>query len=155
MRVEQQATPADVVGLGIAFAATGLYFLLAALDLLPLPDAGRQAPSFLIALTGASFLFAGGMIAYRARAGTEPASGPAVARTAPRIATIAITGSLAAIVTFMAIGSGPRAISLAGLTPAGEALGHAALALGAVIVWIYAIVLAVGLARTLLDRAGR
>ena len=37
MRVQQRASPADLCGVGIAFAAAGVYFVLAGAGTLPLP----------------------------------------------------------------------------------------------------------------------
>ena len=72
MSVEQQrSNPADGIGLGIALVATGCYFILIALDVLPMPDGGAGAPTFVIVLAGLAFVFAGVSLAIRARAGAR------------------------------------------------------------------------------------
>ena len=68
-----------------------------------------------------------------------------------RITGIAVAGSLAAIGTWIAIGSGPRGFTMSGpffeMRTAGEAIGRSVFGLGAVIVWIYVIALTVGTVR--------
>ena len=153
-----QAHPADGIGLGVALVAAGGYFILIALDVLPMPDGGADAPPFVIVLAGLAFVFAGCNLAIRARAGARdadnelPASAPAWAKMSYRVIGIAITGALATIGTWIAIGSGPRPFEVSGPIPAGETLGRAVFALGAVIVWIYVIALTVGTVRKLFDR---
>ena len=165
MSVEQQAKPADGIGFGIAMAVAGLYFIMVALDVLPMPDGGAGAPPIVVVLAGLAFVFAGCNLAIRARAGARdadselPTTAPAWAKTAYRVIAIAIAGSLAMIGTWIAIGAGPRHFDVSGTMaasiPAGETIGCAVFALGAVIVWIYAIALTVSTVRKLFDRRER
>ena len=161
---QQQAKPADSIGFGIAMAATGLYIIGVALGLLPMPDGGAGAPPFVIVLAGLTFVFVGCSLAIRAHTGARdtdgdlPKAAPAWAKMSYRIIAIAITGSLASIGTWVAIGGDPRKFSVSGpigSIPAGETIGRAVFALGAVIVWIYVIALTVGTVRKLFDRGER
>jgi hypothetical protein len=155
----RQASPQDVVGVGIAFSAAGLYFILGAAGYLPMPDS--NGPSFLGFCVGASFLFAGMTCMVRARAGlAEHEIG--VADTAPRriklstrMLAIGAAGALATIGTWIALASGPRAFDVSGSIPTtGELVGRSVFALGAVITWIVVIALTVGTVRKLFDRRG-
>jgi hypothetical protein len=162
MRIEQQSKPADGIGFGIALAAGGVYFVLVALGVLPMPEGGASAPPFVVALAGLTFLVAGGSVMIRARTGARdsdadlPANAPRWTHMSYRIAGIAITGTLALIGTWVAIGSGPRSFTISGAVsgplPTGELIGRAVFGLGAVIVWIYVIALTVGTVRKLFDR---
>ena len=51
------ASPQDVIGVGIAFSAAGLYVMLGAADYLPMPES--NSPAFIAFCAGAAFLFAG------------------------------------------------------------------------------------------------
>lgn len=157
MRIQDQASPQDVIGVGFAFAAAGLYFILGAADYLPMPKTNGSA--FIIGCAGAAFLFAGLTCMVRARAGMTgaqtdlPDSAPRSLKLSYRVIAIATSGALATIGTWAAIGSGPHAFTaslpFAETTTAGETLGRTVFALGAVIVWIYLIALTVGTVRKL------
>ena len=167
MSVEPQSTPqakpADVLGFAIAMAAIGLYIILVAWGVLPMPDGGASAPAFILVLAGLAFMFAGASLMIRARTGADdkdgdlPAAAPLWTHVTYRAIGIAVAASLAAIGTWIAIGSGPRqfdmSIPLAGTAPAGNTLGRTIFGLGAVIVWIYVIALTVGTVRKLFDRS--
>ena len=157
-----QASPHDVIGVGVAFSAAGLYLMLGAAGFVPMPEG--NSPAFLGFCAGAAFLFAGLTCIVRARAGmlnieTEiPASAPRWMQVSYRVLAIGAAGALATIGTYVAIGSGPRAFSLstslAGMQTTGEVLGRTVFGLGAVIVWIIVIALTVGTVRKLFDRRG-
>jgi hypothetical protein len=155
-----QASPHDVIGVGIAFAVAGLYVMLGAAGYAPMPES--NSPAFIGFCAGAAFLFAGLTCMIRARAGmlnmeTEiPDSAPRWTKMSYRVLAIGAAGALATIGTYVAIGSGPRAFSLSApfieMQTTGEVLGRAVFALGAVIVWIIVIALTVGTVRKLFDR---
>jgi hypothetical protein len=155
----RQASPQDVVGVGIAFSAAGLYFVLGAAGYLPMPDG--NGPSFLGFCVGAAFLFAGVTCMVRARTGLAEHESH-VADTTPhgiklstRMLTIGAAGALATIGTWIALAPGPHAFNVSGSIPtAGELVARSVLALGAVIIWIVVIALTVGTARKLFDRRG-
>lgn len=156
-----RARPADVVGLGVAFAAAGLYFVLAGIDILPFPG-GTQTPGAIIVCAGLAFLFAGLTCFVRAKAGMTdsqddvPATAPLWLALSYRAFGIGVAGALALIGTWIAIGTGPRAFNISGpigeMHTTGEVIGRSVFALGAVIVWIYVLVLTVGTLRKLIDR---
>jgi len=166
MSTQEQAKPADILGVGIAFAAAGLYFMLAAAGALPLPggDDSAQGPPFIVFCAGLAFLFAGLTCVVRSRAGMSdrqsevPDSAPQWTKVSYRILAIATAGALATIGTWIAIGSGPRAFSLSApfieMSTTGETIGRTLFGLGAIVVWIYVIALTVGTMRKLFDRRG-
>ena len=173
MSPEQQLSPAEGLGLGLAFVATGLYFILVSFGLLPPPDeAAARGHAVLVFCAGLAFMAAGIAVAVRAKGGAEggteaaadhrngdlPGDLPLWTHPAYRVAGIATAGSLAAIGTWIAIGSGPGAFATAGpfleMRTTGEAIGRTLFGLGAVIVWIYVIALTVGTVRKLFGRHG-
>ena len=155
MRIQDQASPHDVIGVGLAFSVAGLYFMLGAAGYLPMPE--TNGPSFIVGCAGAAFLFAGLTCMVRARAGALagesnlPDSTPAPLRLSYRMFAIATAGALATISTWVAIGSGPRLFNVSSVigetSTAGESIGRTVFALGAVIVWIYLSALTVGTVR--------
>ena len=160
VQAPRQASPHDVIGVGVAFLAAGLYFMLGAADLLPMPE--TNGPMFIVFCAGLAFAFAGLTCMVRARAGMTdsqsevPDSAPRWTKMSFRVLAIGVSGALATIGTWIAIGSGPRAFSLSApfveMQTAGEMIGRAVFGLGAVIVWIYVIALTVGTVRKLFDR---
>jgi hypothetical protein len=161
---EQSSTNADAIGIGIALGATGIYFVLMGLGVLPVPggEDSLHGPPAIVVAAGAAFLFAGVALAIRAKAGARdsdgdlPAEAPPWTHLAYRIAGIAVAGSLAAIGTWIAIGAGPRAFSVTApfvdMRTTGQLVGRTMFGLGAVIVWIYVIALTVGTVRKIFDR---
>jgi len=158
----RQASPHDVIGVGLAFAAGGIYFIVGAAGYLPMPEG--NSPNFLNYCIGAAFLFAGLTCFIRARAGMTDAEGD-VPDSAPnwiklsyRAFGIGVAGALAIIGTWIAIGSGPRAFNLSAplveMQTTGEVIGRVVFGLGATITWIYVIALTVSTVRKLFDRRG-
>jgi hypothetical protein len=155
----RQASPQDVVGVGIAFSAAGLYFVLGAAGYLPMPE--TNSPNFIGFCIGAAFLFAGLTCVVRARAGLAaheidmPESALRGINLSARMLAIGAAGALATIGTWIALASGPHAFNLSGSIPTtGELVGRSVFALGAVITWIVVIALTVGTVRKLFDRRG-
>ena len=151
-----QASPHDVIGVGIAFAAAGLYITLGAADLLPMP--ATNGPSAIVFCAGLAFLFVGATCFVRARSGliierNETAGGPSLSY---RALAVGAAGGAATIATWLAISSGPRgfnlAMPIADMPTLGERIGRTLFALGAVIIWIYVIALTIGVVRKLFDR---
>ena len=121
MGVPDKASSADLVGLGIACAAGGVYFMLVGLGVLPEPgDTTAHAPAAIIVAAGLAFVFAGLTCVVRAKAGMSdrqddvPDSAPLWTRLAYRALGIGVAGALAIIGTWIAIGSGPRAFTHVG-----------------------------------------
>ncbi len=165
MRTGEQASSADVFGIGIAFAVVGGYFVLVGLGVLPEPTgAAAHAPAAVVIAAGAAFAFAGLTCMVRAKAGLPdhqsemPDNAPCWLQLAYRALAVGTTASLAAIGTWIAFGSGPRvfsvAVRFAELRTAGETVGRVVFGLGAVIVWIYVVVVAVGTIRKLFNSRG-
>ena len=162
----QPASVADGIGFGIALALTGGYFMLVGFGVLPVPGSedALHAPLAIIVCAGAAFLFGGIALGIRAKAGADnrdgelPGNAPPWTHLAYRVAGIATAGSLAAIGTWLAIGSGPRTFAVSGpmieMQTTGQTIGRAVFGLGAVIVWIYVIALTVQTVRKLFDRRG-
>jgi hypothetical protein len=155
----RQASPQDVVGVGIAFSATGLYFILGAAGYLPMPE--TNSPNFIGFCVGAAFLFAGLTCVVRARTGLAvheidiSQSASRGFNLSARMLAIGAAGALATIGTWIALASGPHAFNVSGTIPTtGELVGRSVFALGAVITWILMIALTVGTVRKLFDRRG-
>lgn len=156
----RQASPYDVVGVGTAFSAAGLYFMLGAAGYLPMPE--TSSPAAIVFCAGLAFLFAGLTCMVRARAGMlnmesdVPETAPLWTKLSYRALAIGTAGALATIGSFIAIGSGPRGFNFSApfveMQTTGELIGRTVFGLGAVIVWIYVIALTVGTVRKLFDR---
>jgi len=157
-----RAQPYEIIGLGFAFSAAGLYFMLGAGGVLPMPEA--NGPTFVIFCAGAAFLLAGLTCMVRAKAGMGdhqsdmPDDAALWLKPLYRTLGIGIMGALATIGTWIAIGSGPRAFTISGsfgeMQTSGQTLGRTVFGLGAVIVWIYVIALTVSTVRKLFGRSG-
>lgn len=162
MSAPEQASGADLVGLGIVCAAGGAYFSLVGLGLVPGPG-DANAPGPIVVAAGLAFLFAGVICVLRAKAGMSdrqddvPDDAPAWIRFAYRALGIGVAGALALIGTWIAIGSGPREFSVSApfgeMRTAGEIVGRTVFGLGAVVVWIYVVALTVGTVRKFFDRS--
>ena len=163
MSAPDQASPADLIGLGIACAAGGGYFVLVGFGLLP-PPGDTSAPAAIVVAAGLAFLFAGLTCVVRAKAGMSdhdsdvPDRAPLWTKLAYRALGIGVAGALAIIGTWIAIGSGPRAFTISApfgdMRTTGEAIGRTMFGLGAVIVWIYVIALTVSTVRKIFGRSG-
>ena len=62
----RQASPHEIIGVGIAFSVAGLYFMLGAAGYLPMPE--TNGPTAIIFCAGLAFVFAGLTCVVRARA---------------------------------------------------------------------------------------
>ena len=162
MSAPDKASPADLIGLGIACAAGGGYFVLVGFGALPAPGE-TNAPAAIVVAAGLAFVFAGLTCVVRAKAGMSdyesdmPDSAPLGSRLAYRALGIGVAGALAIIGTWIAIGSGPRAFTITApfgeMHTAGEAIGRTMFGLGAIIVWIYLIALTIGTVRKFFGRS--
>jgi hypothetical protein len=163
MSAQDKASSADLVGLGIACAAGGLYFVLVGFGVVPAPGP-TNAPGVIVIAAGLAFLFAGLTCVVRARAGMSdrqddvPDGAPLWTKLAYRALGIGVAGALAIIGTWIAIGSGPRVFAISApfveARTTGEMIGRTVFGLGAVIVWIYVIALAIQTVRKLFGRQG-
>jgi hypothetical protein len=151
-----RATSADIVGIGIAFALGGIYFILVAMDVVP-PPGEANGPPAVVFCAGLAFLLAGLTCMVRAKAGMAdhhddvPDAAPLWLKLSYRALGIGVAGALALIGTWIAIGGGPRAFTLSSpfgeMHTTGELIGRSVFGLGAVVVWIYVIALTVGTVR--------
>jgi hypothetical protein len=158
----RQALPHEIAGFGIALSLAGVYFMLGAGGLLPMPE--TNGPAFIVFAAGASFLFAGTLCFIRSWSGLTgsetalPDGTPAWMKLAYPMLAIGLFGAFATIGTWVAIGSGPRGFNMSlsfGAVPiTGDLLGRTVFGLGAVIVWISVIALTVSTARKLFNRSG-
>src|SRR3954452_1911762 len=156
----REASPHEVAGLAIALSLAGLYFMLGSFGVLPMPDA--DGPAFLVFAAGAAFLFAGLFCLGCARTDmtdnqtTLPEASPVWLKLSYQMLAIGIFGAFATIGTWIAIGSGPRALAVSlpfvSMQTAGDALGRTIFGLGAVIVWICVIALTVSTVCKLFNR---
>lgn len=156
----REASPHEVAGLGIALSLAGLYFMLGSIGVLPMPDA--DGPAFLVFAAGAAFLFAGLFCLGCARTEmtdnqtTLPEAWPVWLRLSYQMLAIGIFGAFAAIGTWIAIGSGPRAFAVSmpfvSTQTTGDLVGRTVFGLGAVIVWICVIAFTVSTVRKLFNR---
>ena len=109
-----QASPHDIIGVGIAFGVAGLYFMLGAAGYLPMPE--TNGPTAIIFCAGLAFVFAGLTCVVRARTSalntlhieSEIAdSAPRWTGVSTRMLAIGLAGALATIWSWVAIGSVP------------------------------------------------
>src|SRR5262249_20692821 len=119
--LQQKASVADGIGFGLAFVVTGSYVILASLGFVPAPGGeDTRSPTAIVVCAGAAFVLVGILMAIRSYTGTKdadgdlPADAPLWTHMMYRVAGIAIAGSLAAIGTWIAIGSGPRSFTVGG-----------------------------------------
>ncbi len=120
------AKPASVrrhdVGLGIAFAAAGVYFMLVGLGVLPMPGGTTAHAPAAIIVRGRPGVPVRRPDLRGPRQGRDDRHGRATCPTARRCWTrlsyrvlgIGVAGALATIGTWIAIGSGPRAFTIVG-----------------------------------------
>ena len=138
------ASPQDVMGVGAAFAAAGLYFLFGTAGYLPMP--ANDSPAVVGLCLGGAFVLAGLVGLFRGR--TRPSY---------RTLGIGAAGALVIVGTFVAIGSGLHTGALAEFSretaPAGDLIGRVVFALGATILCILAVGVTVQATRRLFDRA--
>ncbi|HEY8268043.1 MAG TPA: hypothetical protein VIG34_05220 [Xanthobacteraceae bacterium] len=148
----------QTMGFGALFAAVGLYFILVGLGLVPVPGGSKalHAPLWIVACAGLAFFLGGAAVFMPATVG-EPSPNGEMPKNAPRwmyftqyLFGLAIFVCFALIGTWIAIGPGPRTFT--GTVPVGELGGRIAFGIGAVIVWLATIAVAVSGARKFLRR---
>ena len=157
-----RASPYEIVGLGCAFVAAGLYFMLGSGGLLPMPEA--NGPAFVVFCAGAAFLFAGTYL-HGARQGRHAAT---IRPMCPDHAAPGSSWPIACSASAWPARSRPSApgsrsararvrspcpVPFGEMQTSGQTLGRTVFGLGAVIVWIYVIALTVGTVRKLFNRS--
>ena len=156
------ATPKQMLAIGLLFAAVGFYFALVGLGLLPVPGGTKNlhAPLWIVFLAGLAF-FLGGVAAILQGVGGAnahgelPANAPRWMRVAQSLFGLAIFAVFALMASWVAFGPGERHITATipfYSGPANEWIGRGAFGIGAVIMWLATIALAVSGARKLFGR---
>ena len=155
------------IAVGAIAAAAGLYFVLVSLGVLPPPGRKNpQAPLWIVLCAGLGFLLAGIAAVSRALVGSAndyvgdlPPSAPRWLRIMHYFMGLMMVGTLAAIGTWVAFGSGSRAFNVSAplfeIRGGGETIGRVVFGIGAVITWLFFAVLAIRGARKLLGRSSR
>ena len=163
MDERKTAAPKQMLVIGLLFAAIGLYFALVGLGLFPVPGGNKalHAPLWIVFLAGLAF-FLGGAAAILQGAGGANASGelpsnaPRWMRVAQSLFVLAIFAVFALMASWVAFGPGERHITATipfYSGPANEWIGRGAFGIGAVVLWLATIALAVSGARKLFDRS--
>jgi len=156
-----QLSPRAAVALGLVCVALGLLIVLLSVG----AGAALEAPRWVGVAAGLAFVLAGAaVITGFAVAGGAAADGdlppgtPFGIRLTQYVLGLGIVGLMAAIVTWIAFGPGPRRFTGTGLAvlglraEIGEAAGRAVFGLGAVLIYVFFVVLAVVSAGRLRDR---
>jgi hypothetical protein len=135
----------SLLAIGALFAASGLYFILVGLGILPPP--GRiYGPHWLVFAAGLVFIAGGisvlvrGWLAVPDHESQLPADAPGAAATIQWIAALVIIVSLASIGSWIAFAGGDRefATNVPVQGSLRETVGRVAFGIGAVITWLLA-----------------
>ena len=151
------ATPKEMLAIGLLFAAVGLYFALTGLGVFPIPGGPKNlhAPLWIVFLAGLAF-FLGGATAIlqgigKAKPNGElPANAPPWMRVVQGLIVLAIFAVFALMASWVAFGPGERKITTTipfYSGPANEWIGRSAFGIGAIVMWLCTIALAVSGAR--------
>jgi hypothetical protein len=134
----------------------GLYFSLIGLGVVPIPGGPKNlsGPLWVLLAVGLAFLLGAIAVVLQDEAGANPETGelpkdaPSWVRMAQRLIGFAIFVCFALIGSWVAFGPGERQFS--GTVPVGPTTGRIAFGIGAVIMWVAVIGIAVGGIRKLL-----
>jgi hypothetical protein len=165
MAVQEPPSRRTLIIIGALTAAAGLYFMLAALGVVP-PPGKAHAPMWVAFFAGLVFLLAGIAVLIPAATGNSgtgngelPPSAPHWLRLLQYLLGLSIFLSFALIASWIAFGPGPRTFSASGpffsTKNAGEFVGRTAFGIGAVIIWLCTVGFAVSGARKLLGQSKR
>jgi hypothetical protein len=139
---------------GAGGVAIGLYFMLAAFGLVPAGE--LNGPIWIGVAAGLTFLLGGTAVILQTagganeRTGELPSDAPRWMRAAQLLLVLAIALCFALIGSWIAIGPGTRHFT--GTLPIGVIGGRLAFGLGAVIVWLFVVLVAKRLMRELSGR---
>lgn len=147
-------SPRGAVAVGLAVSAMGALIVLLAVGVIPGGDASLEAPRWVVAAAGLSFVLAGAaiIVGYAVAGGAAPDGDlppgtPRWLRVTQSLLGLGIIVSLAAVGTWVAFGPGPRAFSVTlpfvGRGPGDERVGRVAFGIGAVLMWIFLVVFVV------------
>jgi hypothetical protein len=159
---QQQMSAKSIFTLGLAATGAGLYFVLVSIGILPIPGGERalHGPLWIVFCAGLAFLLAGLALLIRVVAGESaedgelPPSAPRWLRFAQYLFGLAIFGCFGLIGSWIAFGAGPRHFSMSGflIGNPGEMFGRMLFGIGAVVIWLCMIAMAVAGARKLFIR---
>jgi hypothetical protein len=162
MQRQEPASARTMLFIGLIATGIGLYFVLVAFGVLPIPGGSRNlhGPLWVVFCAGLAFLLAGLTVLTRVAAGGDrlegelPASAPRWLRMMQYLFMLAIFACFGAIGSWIAFGAGPRHFSMSGflIGNPGEMFGRAVFGIGAVLIWLCMIAMAVSGARKLLGR---
>jgi hypothetical protein len=164
MREQAEKFDKTTAAIGAVFAAAGFYFVLAALGIVP-PPGDANGPLWLVLAAGFVFMFAGCAVILQWAGGASMQTGR-MSASAPNwliavqlLLVAMVSASMAAIGSWIAFGPGERSFSsnvpFVETIGMGEIIGRAAFGLGAIIVWLFAIAMAVRGVRQLLGHGDR
>ena len=156
-----QRSDKTMIVAGLIAMSMGIFPVLIGLGVVPTRPG--DAPGWIGLLAGAMFILAGAAVIVRGafQGGGEaerdlPAAAPGWLRTTYYLLGMATAVTLAAIGSWVAFGPGERnfaeAIPFLGNGLINETIGRAAFGLGACLVWLFVIVLAINGVRLILDR---
>lgn len=149
------------MAVGLVFIAAGLgLILLFAVGLMPSAEASLEAPRWVVACVGLTFALGGGavIVGYAVAGGAGPDGDlppgtPRWVRLTQSLLGLGIIGSLGVIFSWIAFGPGPRAFTITlpfvGRVLGEETAGRAVFGIGAVLIWVFFVVIVVVSARRL------
>ena len=156
---ERPATKTEILALGFIAAGIGLYFMLVGLGLLPIPGGPKNlhAPLWVVFAAGLAFALAGIAVlmhgfGYTNNDGEPPAGAPRWVPVFQYLMGLAIFASFGAIASWIAFVPGPREFTGSGFgaeAPVSAIVGRVGFGIGAIIIWLATIAVAVSGARKL------
>ena len=147
-------SPRAAVALGTAVSGMGALIVLLAVGIIPGAEASLEAPRWVVAAAGLSFVLAGAamIVGYAVAGGPGPDGDlppgtPRWVRVTQSLFGLGIVSTLGAVATWIAFGPGPRAFTVmlpfVGRGPGDETLGRAVFGISAVLMWVFLIVFVV------------
>jgi hypothetical protein len=159
---ERPATRNEILLIGVIATTVGLYFMLVGMTLLPIPGGPKNlhGPLWIVFCAGLAFLLAGIAVLMHGTGHTdnngELAPGvPQWLRVFQYLSGVMIFACFGAIASWIAFAPGPREFSASGMGVTGPVSGTAgriAFGLGAIVIWLCTIAVAVAGARKLWTR---
>jgi hypothetical protein len=145
-----QLSPKEAIAWGLLMVAIGVFAALSTAGLvLPSAKQAADAPPWIGFCVGAVFAFGGLalIVGYAVAGGATPdgdlpSGTPQWIRLTQMMLGLGIVGSMGAIASWIAFGPGPRQFSSNIPLLAGEKFGRTAFGVGAVLIWVFFVVLA-------------
>jgi hypothetical protein len=146
---QKQASPWETIGLGTLAAVVGFYLVLAALSLLPAPG-GPNRPMWVMLAIGFCLLLGGlrlvipALVMDELRAeGNAPPSTPQRLHLAQYVFALAVVMCCAMVGSWIALGPGAHGSLPFSSSDSLDVLGRAIFAIGAVVIWLGLIAVAI------------